>query len=240
MAETGRVDGFGSINVYRDLLREMPVGTLTLSAAPSSPEAPISYFGFVDFPKDGYWSEQNFRYQFGSSPISASFQYVAAKDLPSPVGRFGLLFNLQNVDGVKNLLAKAGIYAFGMDAHLLELNSKIFEGKGIDGVRRGGQLEPYIVGAVPGTSGNIFYEGWLDFDIDYSDKGSWETTAVSDFLVGTNIAGDPVTTGVLRLVTEGRYNGYLARLREQVPALRQDTSLNPFGLEIGAGYFVAF
>lgn len=240
MADNGRVHGFGSINIYRDLLRETPVGTLTLSAAPSSPDVHLSYFGFVDFPGKGFWSEQNFRYRLGSSPMSASFQYVAAKDISSPLGRFGLLFNLHNVEGLQNILAKAGIYALGVDAHLLELNSGIFDGKGIDGVRRGGQLEPYIVGAIPGTSGKIFYEGWLDFDIDRLDQGSWETTAVSDFLVGANIVGDPTATGSLRLVTEGRYNGYLARLRDQVPALRQDASLNPLGLEIGASYFVAF
>ena len=237
MADSPKIHGWGSTNFYRDMARNANVGTATLAVTPDSP---FSYFGFVDLFNRNYWTEQNLRYQLGAGPLHASFQYVSASSLPVQLWRFGVLWNMAQTPGLGDLLAKAGIFAVGIDLHLLEINSQFGFSKGLNNLRRGFQPEPYIAGNIPGTSGKIFYEGWLDMDLDWSKGQKFQATPVSDFLVGANLVGDPTTTGSLRLVTEGRYNDYYRRAREDNPALKNVQELNPFGAEVGASYFIAF
>lgn len=235
-ASTEKLHGWTSLNGYYDIARESMVGTVTVALDPA---IPVSYFGFVDFSEQSFWMEQNLRARV-VGPLHASFQAVVANALPDHLLRFGVLWKGHETPGLKDVLAKAGVYAFGIDLHLLQIDTGLSSARGADNIRRGGQIEPFLAGAIPGTQGRIFYEGWIDLDLDWPKDGEFTTTVVSDVLVGCNLFGDPATTGSVALVAEYRYNGAFAKLREDVPALRDDPALNPHGIEVGARYFVVY
>lgn len=231
------LDGFVSLSTYYDILRESLVGTATVAL---DPDIPFSYFGFVDFSEQSFWMENNLRVQIADWPLHASLQYVAASNLPEHLLRLGFVWKGQETPGLKDLLAKAGIFVFSMAVHLMELDTGIAVDRGADNFRRGGQIEPAIAGALPGTDGRLFYEAWLDLDFDWPKDGDFRVTPTSDILIGVNLVGNPGTSGMLGAVIEFRYNGHYARLRNEVPALEEDPGLNPFGLECGLRYFGAF
>lgn len=220
--------GWVSLNYYRDIERETNTGTAAVAFESTTP---FSFFGFVDFSKSSYWMEDNLRYRLGRLPLHASLQYVAASGLASHLVRPGLSWALHQTKGLSEPLARGGVLALGVIFHLAEMNFNF-------DFRRGGQIEPFVAGVVPNTP--LFYEGWLDLDIDFSPNENVKFTPVTDFLVGANLVGNPTTSGTLGAVAEIRYNKTFKNLREENPVLRQDPLLNPLGLELGLRYFLLF
>lgn len=239
MADNQKLSGFGSLNTYWDVNRESSVKTLTLGVSPGPESGQVGFFGFVDVVDKGFWSEQNFKFRL-SGPLHASFQWVSASALPNQKGRLGLFLNWNDIPSIKNALASVGIFVCGQYFHLIELDSDFAWSRGGSNLRKGGQIESVIAGAIPGTSGRLFYEGWLDLDIDHVSGKGVQLTPVGDFLVGYSALGNPTESGALRLVAELRYNQVFKRLQDSSAALAKVPNLNPWGLGLGASYFVMF
>lgn len=234
MANDNPIGLFASLDFYRDTVRKTNVHTLTVAATPVV--SPFSYFGFIDVASDkSSYSEQNARYRITKSPFHLTFQWVSGSGLPAQLARLGLLWKLEQAPTLQHALSRIGIYTLGVNLHIAELDTNFAPSRGIENLRKGGQIEFSIAGAIRGT--NLFYSGFLDQNIDYSSKNGFSATPVSDFQMGYKLLGDPSTTGALALSVEGRYNHNFKRLRDATPALREKFELNQIGFEVGLRYW---
>lgn len=234
MANDTPISLFATLDFYRDVVRNTNIHTLTAAVTPLA--TPFSYFGFIDVASDkSSYSEQNARYRFGSSPLHLTLQWVSGSGFPAQLARLGMLWKLEQTPALNRVLSGIGVQSFGINFHVVQVDTNIAASGVIDNLRKGGQIEFSIVGAIRGT--NLFYSGFLDQNFDYSGKDGFTLTPVSDFQVGYRLLGHPTTTGALALSVEGRYNHNFKWLRDATPALREKSELNPIGLEVGLKYW---